>query len=214
MSDTKIAEKITDTLSETLTNVLKKSGLSDKLDKIGLSLVFPVVGIILFGIYGFQILSEENTKNRNENIILNSINKDYINQLNSKIERLNEKISILEKNLIEKIDKQQTTLNIISELPLLNIGKEKPISKSSSNASIFIEETSNNSITNIGDEIINDNQNSLQENNQDLIGSTEDLLEQKIVEIVDDDELINECYDSLPLNGVKKFTGIKSFFGY
>jgi hypothetical protein len=199
MSDTKIAEKITDTLSETLTNVLKKSGLSDKLDKIGLSLVFPVVGIILFGIYGFQILSEENTKNRNENIILNSINKDYINQLNSKI---------------EKIDKQQTTLNIISELPLLNIGKEKPISKSSSNASIFIEETSNNSITNIGDEIINDNQNSLQENNQDLIGSTEDLLEQKIVEIVDDDELINECYDSLPLNGVKKFTGIKSFFGY
>jgi hypothetical protein len=205
MSDTKITEKITDTLSETVSNVLKKSGISDKLDRVGLYLVVPFVGVILCGIFGFQMLSEQNTKCRNENIVLNSINTDLITNLSKKIDNLHEKISDLENKLSEKLDKQENTLKNIVELPLLNIGKEKPISSCSSKISIFMEESPGKP-----DIYIEENHSI---NNEERNG---DINEVKNNEWIDtyDDEVTNECYDSLPLNGIKKITGIKSFFWY
>jgi hypothetical protein len=205
MSDTKITEKITDTLSETVTSVLKKSGISDKLDRVGLYLVVPFVGVILCGICGFQMLSEQNTKYRNENMVLNNINRDLITILSKKINSLNIKITDLEIKLNEKLDKQQITLTTISEMPLLNICKEKPISSCSSSISILMEESPKKPVIHI-------------EENQDIINEEkiEENFEIKNNDWTDtyDDELINECYDTLPLNGSKKITGIKSFFWY
>ena len=206
MSDTTITEKITDTLSETVTNVLKKSGISDKLDKFSLYLVVPVVGVIICGICGFQILSEQNTKYRNENMVLNSINRDLINNLSKKFNNLNEKISDLEKKLTEKLDRQETTLITISELPLLNIGKEKPISSCSSRISILMEESPGKPGVYIAEtNPINDDEKNEEKN---------EVKNNDWIDTYDDDEVTNECYDSLPLNGVKKITGIKSFFWY
>lgn len=202
MSDTTITEKITDTLSETITNVLKKSGISDKLDKFGLYLVVPIVGVIVCGICGFQILSEQNTKYRNENMILNSINTDLITNLGKKINNLHEKISELETKITDKLDRQETLLITISEFPLLNIAKEKPISSSSSRISILMEESPGKPGVYIEETQPINNQEKNQEKNNDWIDT------------YDDDEVMNECYDSLPLNKVKKLTGVKSFFWY
>lgn len=200
MSDNKITEKITDTISETVTNVFKKSGLSDKLDRLGLYFVVPVVGIIICGFCGFQLLSEQNTKNKNENMVLNNVNRDLLINLNEKLDTLYEKISDIEKKLSEKLEKQQNAITSISELPILNICKEKPISSCSSNISIFMEESPAKPLINLDENHINNYEE-----------RTEDWIEPKDIE---DDELINECYDALPLNGVKKLTGIKSFLWY
>jgi hypothetical protein len=200
MSDNKITEKITDTISETVTNVFKKSGLSDKLDKLSFYFVVPVVGIIICGFCSFQILSEQNTKNKNENLVLNSINRDLIINLTHKIDDLCEKISDIEKKFSEKLEKQQTAITSISELPLLNICKEKPISSCSSNISILMEESPVKPQINVDDNYVNNYEE-----------RTDGWIEPKDIE---DDELINECYDAMPLNGVKKLTGIKSFLWY
>jgi hypothetical protein len=206
MSDTTITEKITDTLSETVTNVLKKSGISDKLDRFGLYLVVPIVGVIVCGICGFQILSEQNTKNRNENMVLNSINRDLIINITKQIDNLHEKISDLEIKITEQLDKQDSTLKNISELPLLNIGKEKPISSCSSRISILMEE-----LPGKPDIYIEENHH---DNNEEKNIETNEGKNNDWIDTYDDDEVSNECYDSLPLNGVKKITGVKSFFWY
>ena len=206
MSDPTITEKITDTLSETLTNVLKKSGISDKIDKFTLYLVVPFVGIFICGICGFKMLSEENTKNRNENMILNSINRDLITNLDKKINILHEKISELETKITEKFDTQETTLKTISELPLLNIGKEKPISSCSSRISVLMEESPGKPSLNIEE----NHSINTEKKNED----TNEIKNNDWIDTYDDDEVINECYDTLPLNGIKKITGVKSFFWY
>jgi hypothetical protein len=207
MSDTKIK----DTLSETVANVFKKSGLSDKLERFGLYLVIPFVGVIICGIYGFQILSEQNTKNRNENMIINSVNRDLIINLNNKIDSLNEKIS-------EKLDKQETTLTHISEMSLFNICKEKPISEYSLNISKLTEELHGKQVVYIElkDDELKDDELKDDELKDDELKDDELKDEEKNNDWIDtyDNEVINECYDSLPLNGVKKLTSVKSFFWY
>jgi len=210
MSDTKIK----DTLSETVANVFKKSGLTDKLERFGLYLVVPFVGVIICGIYGFQILSEQNTKNRNENMVINSVNRDLIINLNNKIDSLNEKIS-------EKLDKQETTLTHISEMSLLNICKEKPISECSLRISKLTEELHGKPVVYIEEKIeLKDeekNEEKDEEKNEEKYEEKdEEKNEEKNNDWIDtyDNEVINECYDSLPLNGVKKLTSVKSFFWY
>lgn len=198
MSETSITDKITDSISVTVTNVLKKSGISDKIDKIGFYIFLPFVGFILVGVYGFQVLVKENIKNHDENMILHNTNKEFIIHLNNKIDILNEKISSLEKNLTERLDNQQTTLNNISEIPLLNICNEKSI-LSSSSISLSIDEINEEPVTYINE---HKEENIIEDKNDEWFYSKDQ----------ENDELINECYDNLPLNGVKKATGFKSLF--
>lgn len=198
MSDTNITDKITDSISETVSNVFKKSGISDKIDKIGIYIFLPFVGFILVGAYGFRVLVKENIKNRDENITLQNVNKEFIIHLNNKIDILNEKISSLEKNVTEKLENQQTIMKNIIEIPILNICNENSI-LSSSSISLSIDEIDEEPII---DSIEHKEENIIEHNNDDWIYSREQ----------ENDELMNECYDSLPLNGFKKATGFKGFF--
>ena len=94
-------------------------------------------------------------------------------------------------------DVQQLS-NQINECYIFNICKDHPISHSSSNISITMEESPTKSIIHLS--------------NQDHFSLENKINEEKLEE--EDDELIDECYDSIPLNNVKKVTGIKSFIWF
>lgn len=197
----KLTEKITTTISETLNNIYKKSELSDKAENIkillGISLLIPTT-IAILGYIGYNNLRYENKGLQRDIQQTYNLNYEYSQKLNNCIDAFNLKISILETELKEKFEKQQALLIAISETPLLNIYKEKPISTCSSNISIFMEDSPGKPVIHIEEE------NKTTENTNEKDGIHND----------DDNELLNECYDSIPLSNVKKVTGIKSFIWF
>ena len=116
MSDTKISEF----LSETMSIILKKPEISNKINKLYLSLVFPVVSIVLFGIYTFKTLTDQYNQNREDNINYNDFNKAAISNLNYKIDVLNEKITHLEKIIERKFETQELLFKTISNSQINN----------------------------------------------------------------------------------------------
>jgi len=188
----KFTEKITNTISETITNIFKKSNLSNKANNVqlllGISLIIPTA-IGLLGYFGYNNLIYENKKLQYDMQQIYNLNYEYS-------KKLNDRINILEIELKEQLEKNHILLTTISETPLLNIYKDKPISACSSTISIMMEDSPGKPTIHIEEEC--NKQIDLQQDDK----------------IVEDDELLNECYDSIPLSNTKKITGIKSFIWF
>jgi len=219
MTEVKIVDNLTDKISESITNILKKTQISNKLDKLGYYLIIPATGIFLFSFYSFFSLYNQNKTIRDENILMNQININILNKLEDKILILNERISILEKDLKEQLEKQHIILTSINNIPILNIGRdEKEISRTSSNISLTNDTSPKNYDINTNlyedDTIKNYDQNEKSYEDYNLSNVIFDNKDNKDNEYINDDELLDDCYDSLPLNGVKKVTGLRSLLGF
>lgn len=219
MTEVKIVDNLTDKISKSITNILKKTQISNKLDKLGYYLIIPTTGIFLFSFYSFFSLYNQNKTIRDENILMNQININILNKLEDKILILNERISILEKDLKEQLEKQHIILTSINNIPILNIGRdEKEISRTSSNISLTNDTSPKNYDINTNlyedDTIKNYDQNEKSYEDYNLSNVIFDNKDNKDNEYINDDELLDDCYDSLPLNGVKKVTGLRSLLGF
>jgi len=203
----KLTEKITTTISETLNNIYKKSKLSDKAETItlilGISLLIPT-SIAILGYIGYNNLRDENKRLQRDIQQSYNLNYEYSHKINYNNDVLNNRISFLEKELKEQLEKQEGLLKTIIEMPLLNICKDKPISTCSSNISIFMEDSPRKPVIHIEQENENENINEVLIETNEISGTNNH----------DDSELLTECYDSIPLSNVKKVTGIKSFIWF
>lgn len=190
MSESNLTEKITDTLN----NIFKKSKIFEKLDKIQFyigtfiffSSMIGITSITINYINMNKIIQNEKTIKKNMSNIEEKIDNLKINE---KINKLNLKIDDMENKIIFLLDKQKESLDEIKNLPLLNILKKDSISRSTSISSILDDLSPKKKF----DETEVFNSNIIEnENNKD-------------------DELIDDCYDIIPLNNSKKVTGFKSW---
>lgn len=196
MSQTNLSDKI----SETITNVFKKTQLFEKIEKME------------FYIRTFVVISS-----------IISLSSIYINYYNTdKIKRLEEKIQgseniikynieinrkqneIIYNKLIEEVknelEKSSKLINIINEKQNFKpemLSVTTSISSLSLEIDYLIKDNNENN-----DHLDDDNDNN--ENNDDLDYDDLDYDD-------DDDELINECYDAIPLNNLKKNISLNWF---
>jgi hypothetical protein len=67
-------------------------------------------------------------------------------------------------------------------------------------------------------DLLIESNNSLIEMNKSYIKQNicvdETINHKKIISNTEDDELLNECYDNIPCNNIKKATGLNSLFGF
>jgi len=190
MSDSNLIEK----LSETITNTLKKTE------------VFEKIGKIEFYIGSFVILSSIIGLT---NIYMNYHTTNKIKQLEEKLEgsenvlkyniEINRKqLAICYNKIIEQlknetsasIDTQQKITEKLMEIKVLMQNSKKDVISASTSVTSFSPIKSVNSMDDWKHNII----------------------EQEEFKKCEDDELINECYDSIPLNNLKKNTGLSWLF--
>lgn len=185
---------LTDKISETITNIFKKTEVFEKIANIQFYLnSFAVISSII-GI---------------TSIYINYCNLDKIKCLEDKIKitenilkyniKINRKQSqIIYNKLIDEVKNQiEISSKLISKIIETQSFKPEMISASTSVTSfsplkITIPVETDNRI-NQNDDLVN--QNDYNNNNIDS-----------------DDELIKECYDSIPMNNVKKYTSLNWLF--
>jgi hypothetical protein len=206
----KLTENVNKTISNSITTLFKKSQLYDKAYNIkytlGIYLLIPFTGTIIFGYLGYIKLMYQNKQIKNELKELNDLNCESSNKVNDNIEILNNKIDFLEKELKEQLEKQTTLLTTIRELHLLNISRENHYSERSPNMSIFMEDSTSKPVIYSKQENI---ANIANIENFDI-----EPMKKNNTENDEDIELLSECYDSIPLNNSKKITGIKNFIWF
>jgi hypothetical protein len=185
MSDTPI--------TETITNAFKKTLVSAKIERfkwyIGTFMVFSSIASISCAYFSYNNLSIfSETKKQIDYLTQHvSLMLDINKNMNEKIKKLENTISILDFKLNIILDNQNLILHklemVIKDTSDSNSILDKndtPISLTHLNIQTNHEETSQT-----------DNAN---KNNHD------------------DDELLNECYDSIPMNNAKKNTTISWLF--
>jgi hypothetical protein len=182
MSDSNLTEKI----SEAITNTFKKTKIFEKFGKIE----FYVGSFIVIS----SIISLTN-------IYVNYCNANNIKKLEDKIDwnkfilkfniEMNRKQNALYYNKIIKQARNDTALSIetqhkiiekIMEIEILLQNSKKEAILTSTSASDHLPIKSIDSIDGWG----------------------EDIIKQEDVNEMEDNELLNECYDSIPLNNLKK----------
>lgn len=182
---------LTDKISETITNVFKKTIVFDKLGKIQFLfgtfvIISSFVGIT--NIYLNYITSNKITKfleDQEDKIsgIIQVNNDNCINKLENKINELENKLSQL-------LDSQNKTLDDISFSIKTDKNNKINVSTSMSSFSQIIN-VENNNITKI-------------EYNESSI-SHDNTIDKE------DNELLNEYYDYMPMNNLKKNIGFSWF---
>jgi hypothetical protein len=170
---------LTDKISETITNVFKKTEVFEKIDKMGKIQFYVNSFLIVSSIIGLT------------NIYINYCNIDKIEKLEEKLEecenilKYNIKINrkknqIIYNNLINEVELTSKLFNEIKELKLY---KPEMISASTSISTFsplkIILPPENNDCDN-------------------------HIMHKEI----EDNELLNESYDSIPMNNLKKNTGL------
>ena len=185
---------LTEKISETLTHVFKKTKLFEKIGKIEIyiSSFFIVSSIISL-----------------TSIYMNYHNIDRIKWLANKIEGSENKL----KYNIE-INRQQNLLyynklikNVKNNTELLNNTQDKIIQKidefefllQNSKKELISESTSMSDFTSIKSV-------KLVKSVDSIDGWRENIIQEDDVKEMEDNELLNECYDSIPLNNIKKNT--------
>ncbi len=181
--------------------------------------IICVGGIALIGCFISINKFEQNHNLYKKNILLESRlsgledkNNQLVNQLDCVQNEITNMKNLLEinKNLLEN---QKILLEQISNLVVnSNLNSN---STNLSNGSDFGSDSTNslNSGLNIKLEDIYSEDKNIQ-----IEYSTKDIIEEPIdlsnVSNVtnSDDELVNDCYDSIPMNNIKKVTGIKGWF--
>lgn len=194
MSDSKISEK----LAESIDNAVKKTKLFDKLNRleflIGTFLMIPIVGMISFGITNYYI-HKQNKEHHNENSELYDNLNESINEHTS---RLESRIYKLEEKIMQLIEQQQLCIKEEEEYSLSESASDI------SSVTVITEDhmSSTMQIDTVCIEVVS-------EKNKEICQEKEDDKHKE-----EDDELINECYDSIPMNNIKKITGVNSLFWF
>lgn len=193
MSETNLSEKI----SDSITNVIKKTKLFDKLHNIefyfgSFFIVSSIVGITSI------VMNYSNSKQIKKNQESIKLLKQTIVENNKEmliiIKQLNdgERIINLEKTLVSSLDNQLITLNQIKNLPLLSMGKIDKLSRSTSISSNLLESPLNKvNQLNLDEEWYVSEQHNKKE---------------------EDEDILNDCYDAMPLSNVKKAIVFKGWF--
>jgi hypothetical protein len=187
MSESNLAEKITDTIVVKIANLIDETKIFEKIADIGTSIGIYIVALTLFpSIIGITNIAIHYSSNNKNNKLLHD-NKAEISRsidINRSIcVRLIEmRISELENRLSFILENQQICLN---EIKKMHIKNHNSLSRSTSIS---------------GFPCILDNE--YQKLNY--------VLDEK--ESRGDDELLNECYDSLPLSNFKKNTSLTWLF--
>lgn len=182
--DSNLGEKI----SDSILSIFTKTKIFEKIDKLNFYVKYFVLlsTVYLTGSMTCHYIAFKNKNkiNKDFNSELNYIKENRIKMLYDNIVIMHNKIDNLEFKLTNLIEKQQHTLNEIYKLPLLNIGTKNTISQSTSISSLSSES--------FKDPII--------ENESEIKNVEGEYY-----------EILNECYDIIPLNNIKKFTGLKKW---
>jgi hypothetical protein len=192
---------LTDRISETITNTFKKTEIFEKFSnyKFYINSFLIITSIIgTLSIY-MNMMNRLDIININEDIKANAEeNKNIlkyhieINDKRNLIEycSLKSDILTLNKQFVLLLENQEKIINQLCEIKLINNSEENRLSI---NISKF-DSCSINKFSPIKMPLI------LDQNNSDNIKEDEY------------DELLNECYDTMPLNNLKKNTGLSWFF--
>ncbi len=193
---------ITDKISETITNTLKKTEVFEKIGKIQFYINSFLIVTIFFGVTTisinmltrFDIGNMKEELEGNENILKYHID---INRKRNLIEHcgLKSEILILNKQMALLLENQEKIISQLEDIKLIKNSEEHRLSINISKIDCMSASTSMNTFspikipllldTNIIDDDIKDNEY---------------------------DELLNECYDTIPLNNFKKTTGLSWLF--
>jgi hypothetical protein len=181
MSDSNLTDKI----SETITNVFKKTQIFEKTEKIKIYInLFMIISSVI-GLTSIYI----NYNNLSKIKILEEKIKQSENVLIYNIEFNRNQNQIIYKRLIEQFKIELgISSKLIDKIKELQHLKPEMLSASTSISSfspLRINLPSENEVWNLEKNTINE---------------------------LDDNELINECYDSIPLNNLKKITGLNWLF--
>lgn len=196
---------LTDKITESITNAFKKTEVFEKIGKFefyvnSFLIITSIVGVT--SIY-INILNRERIKDIKQDIQGNENVLKYNIQINRKrnlIEHCNLKseILILNKQLALILENQEKIINELEEMKLIKISEQNKLSINISKIDCISASTSMNSFSPIKIPALLDDNHS---NNV-----ADDVKDQ------DYDELLNECYDAIPLNNLKKNTGLSWIF--
>lgn len=197
MSDSNLSEKISDSIA----NIFKKTKVFEKIDKMQFYIgSFVLISTIYFSgsILNNYLISKKQIDNNN-NILygIEDIKNNCVKTINHDIILLNDKIINLESKLTNLLEFQNMIFNDIHNLPLFNVVKRDMVSTSTSISSFTIESPEKNNESKVLDDGWH-------------LSEKEDTVIKNILNN-NDDELSNDCYDSIPLSNVKKITGIKGW---
>ena len=198
MSDINVADKI----SETITSALKKTEVFEKIGKIQFYINSFFIVTMLFGVASIsinmltrsEISSIKEEIEGNENVLKYHID---INRKRNLIEHCNLKseVLILNKQMALLLENQEKIISSLEEMKLIKNSDEHRLSINISKIDCMSASTSMNTFSPIKIPLI------LETNN-----GADDVKDQEY------DELLNECYDAIPLNNLKKTTGLSWLF--
>ncbi len=190
-------------ISDAISDVFKKTKVFEKIQNFEFyvgSFVFisSIIGIsgIAINYYNNQVINEKlsklnrllenNSRETNKTLAkYYDLSDKHHNEILKIAYNNGDKIMEIRNEYIMLFDRQQNIIREILNLPLLN---ENCISRELSNLSQLIEDTPE---------------------------KKPEIIVQETKEIsVEEDELVDECYDSIPLSNAKKVTGIKSLIWF
>jgi hypothetical protein len=183
-----MSENLTDKISETITNVFKKTKVFEKMEKIKFFIgsFFIISSIIGFTNIYINYCNFDRIKNLEEKI------KDSENIIKYNIEINRKQNQIIYNKLIDELKNEvEFTSKLIDKLNENQYFKPEMISTSTSISSFSPLR------------II------LSPRNDDWYNH---IIMQQDIKEMEDDELIKECYDSIPMNNVKKHTALSWLF--
>ncbi len=190
-------------ISDAISDVFKKTKVFEKIQNFEFyvgSFVFisSIIGIsgIAINYYNNQVINEKlsklnrllenNSRETNKTLAkYYDLSDKHHNEILKIAYNNGDKIMEIRNEYIMLFDRQQNIIREILNLPLLN---ENCISRELSNLSQLIEDTP-------------------EKKPEIIIQETKEIH-------VEEDELVDECYDSIPLSNAKKVTGIKSLIWF
>ena len=192
---------ITDKISETITNAFKKSKIFEKIEKFEMYfgsflLITSIVGITTISI---NMLARQDIINIKENIEGNENVLKYhidVNRKRNLIEHcsLKSEILMLNNQLLLLLENQEKIISLLEDIKIIKNSDEHRLSINISKIDCISASTSMNTFSPIKIPLLDKN------------NITDDVKDQEY------DELLNECYDAIPLNNLKKTTGLSWLF--
>lgn len=196
---------LTDKISETITNAFKKTEVFEKFGNFknyvnSFLIVTTIIGVTTIYINTLIYENINNIKKEiqgNENVLKYHIE---INQKRNLIEHCNLKseILILNKHLSLIIENQEKIINQLEEMKLIKISEQNKLSINISKIDCISASTSMTTFSPIKIPLVLDESIA-----SDITNDNKDK---------EYDELVNECYDAIPLNNLKKTTGLSWLF--
>ncbi len=195
---------LTDKITESITNAFKKTEVFEKIGKFefyinSFLIITSIVGATSIYINILNRARIDDIKRDlqgTENILKYNI---QINRKRNLIEHcsLKSEILILNKQLSLLLENQEKIINELEEMKLIKISEQNKLSINISKIDCISASTSMNSFSPIKIPAVLD---------ENCVSNVDDVKDQ------DYDELLNECYDAIPLNNLKKNTGLSWLF--